>query len=95
MCYECDPVTGSKQTAAARSLTLTDVVASQGDLEDMKTVSDIANKVKGKVDILVNNAGMLNKESILEGTVPLRAAQSGQVPHASQDSCLYCQNPVY
>jgi NADP-dependent 3-hydroxy acid dehydrogenase YdfG len=34
-------------------------------------VDDIANKVKGKVDILVNNAGMLDKESILQGAMPL------------------------
>ena len=43
----------------------------QGDLEDSKTVDDIANKVRGKVDILVNNAGMLDKESILQGVRPL------------------------
>ena len=43
----------------------------KGDLEDFKTVDNIANKVKGKVDILVNNAGMLDKESILQGAVTL------------------------
>ena len=46
----------------------------QGDMEDYKTVDSIANSVKGKVDILVNNAGMLDKESILDGTLPLQPA---------------------
>lgn len=29
------------------------------------------------MDILVNNAGMMDKESILEGAVPLKAVQRG------------------
>lgn len=63
----------------------------QGDLEDTKTVDNIANKVKGKVDILVNNAGMMNKESILQGVVTLepRSCNKGKPLHGWY-SATYC-----